>query len=240
MKVGVIQSNYLPWRGYFDLIDEVELFIFYDDVQYTKNDWRNRNRIKTADGAKWLTVPVHQVASDQLICETRLDDTQAWRRKHLKSITQWYQSTPHFGRYYPEFAETLEKSYDSIAALNQALSRWLMRQLAIKTPVRDSREFNLAGKRGARLLDLLQQAGATHYLSGPSAKAYLDEAEFGRQGIQVEYKAYDYAPYPQPWGEFVGDVTALDLLFNTGPEARHYLKSRGRALAAAPATPPPP
>lgn len=230
MKVGVIQSNYLPWRGYFDLIDDVELFVFYDDVQYTKNDWRNRNRIKTAAGVQWLTVPVRHEHSAQLISETRLEDTQPWRRKHLRSIEQAYGAAPHFAAYFPEFATLLSRPYATIADLNHALIRWLMAQFGITTPIKHSHAYRLAGARGERLLDLLGQVGATRYLSGPSARAYLDADEFGRHGIQVEYKSYDYAPYPQLGGDFAGDVTALDLLFNTGPEARRHLKSRAAAV----------
>ena len=226
MKVGVIQSNYIPWRGYFDLIDDVELFVFYDDVQYTKNDWRNRNRIKTAVGVQWLTVPVLHAHSAQLISETRLEETHPWRRKHLRSIEQSYRTAPHFDSYFPAFAALLQQPYTNLAELNHALIRWLMAQLGITTPIRHSHEYPLVGKRGNRLLDLLGQTGATHYLSGPSANAYLDTAEFGRHGIQVEYKTYDYADYPQLWGNFVGNVTALDLLFNVGSEARRHLKSR--------------
>jgi hypothetical protein len=234
MKVGVIQSNYLPWRGYFDLIDEVELFVFYDDVQYTKNDWRNRNRIKTAAGVQWLTVPVIHAQSAQQINETRLDDAKPWRRKHLGSIEQAYRMAPFFKTYYPAFASLLSQSYGNIAELNHALTRWLMTQFDIATPVKHSRDFQLAGVRGDRLLDLLKQVGTTHYLSGPSARAYLDVPEFGRHGIQVEYKTYDYAPYPQLWGGSAGDVSALDLLFNTGPEARQHLKSRPAAARSSP------
>lgn len=226
MKVGVIQSNYIPWRGYFDLIDDVELFVFYDDVQYTKNDWRNRNRIKTPTGAQWLTVPVRHVHSAQLIHETRLEEGLPWRRKHLGSIEQAYRKAPHFDAYYPAFARLLSQPYANLAELNHALILWLMAQFGITTPIKHSRDYPLAGKRGDRLLALLEQAGATRYLSGPSASSYLDTAEFARHGIQVEYKTYDYAPYPQLWGAFAGNVTVLDLLFNTGPEARQHLKSR--------------
>lgn len=234
MKVGVIQSNYLPWRGYFDLIDEVELFVFYDDVQYTKNDWRNRNRIKTPAGVQWLTVPVLHGHSAQLINETRLDDAKPWRRKHLGSIEQAYRTAPYFDIYYPAFAKLLAQTYVNIAELNHALTRWLMMQFDIATPVKHSWEFQLTGARGDRLLDLLRQVGTTHYLSGPSARAYLDVPEFARHGIQVEYKAYDYAPYPQLWGKFAGDVSALDLLFNTGPDARKHFKSRSVASLSSP------
>ena len=229
MKVGVIQSNYLPWRGYFDLIDDVDLFIFYDDVQFTKNDWRNRNRIKTAQGAAWLTVPVRHLTSTQLIFETEIDDSRPWRSKQLKNLVQWYGQTPYFADYFPALSALLEAPCQNLAALNHSLCFWLMRELGIATPVQHSRNYRLDGARGDRLLSLLRQAGASSYLSGPSARSYLDEDAFRQNGIQVLYKTYDYPAYPQAWGPFIGEVTVLDLLFNTGPDARLYLKSRSPA-----------
>jgi hypothetical protein len=232
MKVGVIQSNYVPWRGYFDLIDDVDLFIFYDDVQFTKNDWRNRNRIKTSEGTAWLTVPVRHLTSTQLILETEIDDSRPWRSKQLKSLAQWYGQAPYFAHYYPALSTLLETPWQNLADLNHSLCAWLMRELGIATQVQHSRDYRLDGTRGDRLLGLLEQAGATSYLSGPSARCYLNEEAFRKQGIQLFYKTYDYPKYPQPWGPFIGEVTVLDLLFNTGPNARHFMKSRSPAEKA--------
>lgn len=225
MRIGIIQSNYIPWRGYYDFIDDVDLFIFHDDLQYTKNDWRNRNKIKTGRGTVWLTVPVHYGSTAQLICETTIDRAQRWSEKHINQFKQWYAKAPFFSSYSDELFGMLAQPYSTISDLNIALTRWIMGKLEIRTPTRLSSEFGAQGRRTERLLHLLAKAGGRCYLSGPSAKAYLDESRFEEAGIRLEYKSYEYAPYPQLWGDFVGDVTVLDLLFNTGPDARRFLKS---------------
>lgn len=224
MKVGIIQSNYIPWRGYFDFIDSVDLFIFHDDLQYTKNDWRNRNKIKTSQGTQWLSVPVHYKHTAQKIDETPIDYSQNWIRKHLQNLQQWYRTAPYFDRYYPTLHSLLQVPYDSISQLNITLCKWIMKELHIVTPLQISREFNPQGSKTERLIDLLKKVNATTYLSGPNAKAYLDESTFHRHHIQLEYKSYEYPLYPQLWGSFVGNVTVLDLLFNVGPSSRTYLK----------------
>lgn len=225
MKVGIIQSNYIPWRGYFDFIDDVDLFIFHDDLQYTKNDWRNRNKIKTDRGLMWLTVPVHYRRTAQLICETPIDRSQGWEIKHMRLLQRWYGKTPFFPTYRDELSSILGRPFETISELNICLCRWIMGKLGIKTPLRLSSEFSPRGTKTERLVDLLRKAGATSYLSGPAARDYLDEALLRKSGFSLEYKGYLYRDYPQPWGDFAGGVTALDLLFNAGPEARSYLKS---------------
>lgn len=226
MRVGIIQSNYVPWRGYFDFIDDVNLFIFYDDVKYTKGDWRNRNKIKAKQGLEWLTVPVNFKKLNQLIENTPIDYSQKWQKHHKKKLFQNYIKAKYFNEYIDEFVSLINNFYPSISALNVVLCKWIMTILEIETPTKMSHDFALSGNKTARLIDLLTQVGATSYLSGPAAAAYMDMELFGRQGIQLEFKSYDYPPYPQLWGEFTGEVSVLDLLFNTGPEARKYLKSR--------------
>jgi hypothetical protein len=226
MKIGLIQSNYVPWRGYFDFIDDVHLFVFYDDSQYTKGDWRNRNRIKTGTGLRWLTTPVRRLSLGHSIDETPIDYSQKWQRRQLNLLRQWYQDSPFFEPICEELTVLLMTPQPSISALNVSLCRWIMDKLKIRTPIRMSTEFQLEGTKTARLVDLVKQGGGTVYLSGPSARAYLDEELFHEHGLGLEYKSYDYAPYPQLWGEFRGGVSILDLLLNLGPEARHYLKSR--------------
>jgi hypothetical protein len=225
MKVSIIQSNYIPWRGYFDFIDDMDLTVFYDDVQYTKNDWRNRNKLKTVNGAEWITVPVHKLSLSQLIQETPID-YRGWEKKHIKSIIQWYAKAHFFKDYSEELFAILEVKYATISELNITLCHWIMQKLEIDTPARMSSEFILHGSKTERLIDLLKQIGAVTYVSGPAGKGYLDERLFREAGIGLEYKSYDYPAYPQLWGEFISEVTVLDLLFNTGPEARNYLKSR--------------
>ncbi|MDR3362254.1 MAG: WbqC family protein [Desulfovibrio sp.] len=225
MRVGIIQSNYIPWRGYFDFINSAEVFVFYDNVQYTKRDWRNRNRIKTENGVKWLTVPVQYKYAAQHIDDTRIDYNQKWQVKHLRAMEHAYGKMPYFTQYFPRYREILEEGHLTISTLNQALIRWLMSCLDINTPLRTASEFKLTGRRTERLIELLTQLGATTYLSGPSAASYLEYDLFRKANIALEFKSYDYPPYPQPHGSFVPSVTVLDLLFSMGGEAKKYLKS---------------
>jgi len=225
MKVGMIQSNYLPWRGYFDFIDDVDLFIFYDDVQYTPRNWRNRNRIKTPAGAQWLTVPVIH-GRDTLIQAARIDYSKRWVEKHIKTIEGAYNKAPHFTEYAEELFDLLRLPAATISELNIRLCRWLMQQFGIKTDLKKSADFDIAGDKYNRPLHILRTIGATGYLSGPAARPYTDPVLFHDAGIALEFKSYDYPPYPQLHGEFVPDVSAIDLLFNCGPESRRFLKSR--------------
>ena len=224
MKISIIQSNYIPWRGYFDFIDDVDLTVFYDDVQYTKNDWRNRNKLKTSNGAEWITVPVRILSLSQLIQETPID-YRGWEKKHKHNIIQWYSKTHFFKDYSEELFAIIEAKYSTISKLNVALCHWIMQKLEIDTPTQMSSEFILHGSKTERLIDLLKQIGAVTYVSGPAGKGYLDERLFRQAGIGLEYKSYDYPMYPQLWGDFIGAVSVIDLLFNTGPKARKYLKS---------------
>jgi hypothetical protein len=232
MRVGVIQSNYIPWRGYFDFIDSVDLFVFYDDVQYTQRDWRNRNRIVTPAGLRWLTVPVKYGRQSQTIDEVPIDYSQNWAAQHLRQLEVNYQRAPFYQTYVREFQSIITRQFSSISDLNVTLCNWIMQALDIRTPTRMSRGFNLSGKKTQRMIDLLTRVGATTYLSGPSAASYLDLELFDRHGIRLEYKTYDYAPYPQLQDPFRGDVSILDLLFNTGPDARRHLKELGISRVA--------
>jgi len=226
VKVGIIQSNYLPWRGYFDFIDDVDLFIFHDDVQYTKGDWRNRNRIKSDQGPKWITVPVHYRATNQLVCDTVIDYSHDWVSQHINQIRQWYGKALYYSEYSDSLFEILRRPCSTISDLNVALCRWVMCQLDITTPTKMSADFQLHGHKTERLIGLLKEVQAKVYISGPAGTGYLDENLFRENHIRLEYKSYDYSAYPQLSGEFISNVTVLDLLFNTGPNARQYLKSR--------------
>ncbi len=224
----MIQSSYIPWRGYFDFIDDVDLFIFYDDVQYTRRDWRNRNKIKTREGTAWLTIPVHyhhDPSAIQLICDSRIDYSSDWSRKHLLTLKQWYHQARYFETYYGEFSRLFAERYPTLSELNITLCQWTMTQLAIHTPLKKSVEFSPQGEKTPRILDILKKVGADSYLVGPEAKSYLEEDLFQEAGIHLEYKSYEYPPYPQLWGDFTQGVSVLDLLFNVGPDARKYLKS---------------
>ncbi len=225
MRVGIIQSSYFPWRGYFDFINSVDLFIFYDDIQYSKNGWRNRNRLKTSDGLRWITVPVRGRSLKQLIQHTEIDDREDWRRKHIGLFKEAYGGAPFL-----KDALTLVKGLNdagdrTISDLNIRLIKSVCAYLEITTPMKQSSEWTLEGSKTDRLLDLLRQVKAKTYLSGGSADEYLEKDKFRGAGIQLEYKTYDYEPYPQLWGAFEGNVSILDLIANCGPESRNYLSS---------------
>jgi hypothetical protein len=222
--VAVSQSNYVPWKGYFDLIHDVDVFVFYDDVQFTKNDWRNRNLVKTPAGRQWLTIPVG-TDLNRLVCEVVIDGSR-WQAKHWRTLSQLYGKAPFFARY-REFLEQvyLSREWEKLSDLNQFLIRTIATDhLGIATPFRQASEFATAGKKEDRLLSLLRSVGADVYVSGPAAKAYIDPERFRREGIELVWKDYSgYPEYAQAHPPFEHAVTILDLLFHTGPDAPFYI-----------------
>ncbi len=226
-KVAILQSNYIPWKGYFDLIASVDEFILYDDMQYTRRDWRNRNKIKTPHGLKWLTVPVKVKGKySQKIAETEIDGDK-WAVSHWNSIVMNYQRSQFFSEISERFAPIYKKSkHNYLSMLNRELIETICQFLGIKTIIRSSSEFNLISGKTERLADLCKQTDATEYVSGPSAKEYLNEDIFNELGIKVGWFEYaGYIEYPQLWGEFSHEVTILDLLFNCGPHSPKYMKN---------------
>jgi WbqC-like protein family len=225
-KIAILQSNYLPWKGYFDLIRAVDLFIILDDVQYTKNDWRNRNRIKTQAGVHWLTLPVVTAQKlHQTIDQTRI--ARPWARAHWLTVQQSYARARHFERYGPGVSLLFDQVADEpmLSRINAILLRGICSMLGINVPFAWSRDVPSEGRKGDRVLSLCRAAGATHYLSGPAAKSYLDLDEFRAAGIAVTFANYaGYPEYPQLHGQFEHAVSILDLLFNVGPDALTYMK----------------
>ncbi len=223
-KVAVLQSNYIPWKGYFDIIHDVDLFLFYDNVQFTKNDWRNRNKIKTPQGTLWLTVPTG-INMNRLVCDVLLE-SRDWASKHWKTLTQFYGKAPYFKSLRPFFEHIhLEREWGSLSDLNQHMTQAIARDLlGISTRFGDSRDYPVEGQKFERLLSLLQAAGTDHYVSGPSARDYIDEARMAAAGIELVYKSYvGYPEYPQFHPPFEHAVSVLDLLFHTGPDAPWYI-----------------
>ena len=227
MKIAISQSNYVPWKGYFDLVNSVDLFVLYDDVQFTRRDWRNRNKIKTPAGLAWLTIPVETKGRFlQRICETRVSEPD-WPRRHWSKIAASYAKAAHFG----DYAEKLEALYGAAgeAMLSQVNRRFLsaiMDMLGIPTPLRPSSDYTLEGDRSQRLLGICRQAGADTYLSGPAARDYLDVGLFERAGVRVEWMDYSgYPPYRQLHGDFQHGVSVIDLLLNEGSNAPRFMKS---------------
>lgn len=225
--VAILQSCYIPWKGYFDFVSAVDEFIIYDDMQYTRRDWRNRNKIKTPNGPQWLTVPVQVKGKfDQTIRETRIDGIQ-WAETHWKTIVQNYRRAPHFER----ISALLEPVYSSatsfthLSELNRTLTELICAEMGIQTKLSWSWDYNLVPGKTERLVDLCKQAGATCYLSGPAAIDYIEPELFDEAGIELMYIGYDgYPKYPQLWGDFDHAVSVIDLLFNCGSDAKRHMK----------------
>ena len=225
-RVAILQSNYIPWKGYFDLIAAVDTFVIYDQMQYTREDWRNRNTIKTSNGLLWLTVPIRQSGRfGQRICDAEIDGN-LWARKHWKSIENAYRRAPHF----EEVAQWLRSIYEvpnltHLSVLNRMLIGSICKFLGIQTILLDSSELELRGDPSERIANICEQLGAEYYISGPAARSYLNEADFFRRGINVNWFDYaGYSEYPQLWSSFVHNVSVLDLLFMCGASAPLYMK----------------
>lgn len=223
-KVAILQSNYIPWKGYFDMIASVDEFILYDDMQFTKNDWRNRNKIKTPQGLQWLTVPVGQDINRR-IRDVELPNSK-WKIKHWKTIENNYRRAPHFEEVAAVFEPLyLTESFTHLSQLNRRLIDVVCNYLGIKTIINNSWDYSIIDGKTERLVDICAQAGGTEYISGPAAKDYIKENIFAERGIKLTFFNYSgYPEYPQLWGEFTHEVTILDLLFNCGKEAACYMR----------------
>lgn len=225
-KVAVLQSNYIPWKGYFDIIGKVDLFIFHDDLQYTKNDWRNRNKIKSPNGLIWLTIPCG-ISEKRLICEVELKD-KSWQKVHWEKIQSNYKKAPFFNHYKDFFEDFyLNKKWDYLSDLNQFLIKYISKNfLFLKTEFSDSREYDLKLKKADRLRELLLKVNANIYYSGPSAKDYLSEDFLMQKNIETKWMEYNnYKEYKQLFGSFENNVSIIDLLFNVGPESINFIQS---------------
>ncbi|RYE40932.1 MAG: hypothetical protein EOP24_38985 [Hyphomicrobiales bacterium] len=230
-KIAIVQSNYIPWKGYFDLIARVDEFVLYDDMQYTRRDWRNRNQIKTPQGVQWLTIPVEAKGRyTQKIKETEIDGAE-WATLHWKAFEQNYRRAACFD----EIAAWLAPHYlgDSLprnlSVLNGNLIRAVCDFLGIRTRISMSSDYQLSEERTERLADICVQAGADAYFSGPAARDYMDEEVFARRGVSLHWFDYSgYPEYPQLWGAFAHGVSIVDLLFNCGKSAPNYMRFAGK------------
>jgi len=226
-KIIITQSNYIPWKGYFDSINMVDEFVIYDDMQYTRRDWRNRNMIKTKDGVKWLTIPVEAKGKYfQKINETKISDS-SWTENHWNTIKHSYSKA----KYYEEYKDIFEELYldckeEYLSKVNYRFMKKICEMLGINTPMTWSSEFTLLEEKTERLVDICKKLGATDYYSGPAAKAYMNEELFEKENITIHYFDYSgYPPYRQLHGEFTHAVSIIDLLFNEGIDAPNFMKS---------------
>jgi hypothetical protein len=221
----VLQPGYLPWLGYFDQLQRSDVFVHYDDVQFDKHGWRNRNRVKSPDGRPfWLSVPVlHSGHGPQPIDEVRIDERVPWARRHLGTIRQFYAQAPFLDRYLPDLADTIARPWDRLVDLDLALITLLCRWLGLRRKTTRSSELGIDGQRSERLLKLCQHFGATRYLSGSAARDYLDVELFDRHGIEVAWQDYQHPTYRQLHGQFVPYLSVIDLLLNCGDDSAAIL-----------------
>jgi hypothetical protein len=230
MNVVLLQPSYIPWRGYFDQIRRADLFVFYDDVQYDKHGWRNRNQIKTPGGKQWLTIPVHSrgATSGLPIKDVRIDRNSPWARKHHNALTTAYSKAPYFARYSPWLDSVYRRSDELLADFTVDTTVELARMLGIEATrfMRSSELEGIDGEKTDRVIRILRRVGADRYLSGPSAREYIETEKFRAAGIELEFMEYDYPEYPQLHPPYDPFVTILDLLFMTGDEALSYITGR--------------
>jgi len=227
MKCAILQPSYIPWRGYFHQVREVDVFVFYDDVQFTRRDWRNRNRIKTRQGPQWLTIPVMAPGHVSLglpIHQVRIAWDRPWNRKHLEALRHAYGRAPFFDRYRGLLEDFYGRRPALLADFTIEFSIALARESGISsTQFLRASQLPARGTSTERLLSILEHLWVDHYLTGPSAQAYLQEEQLTRAGIRVEYVRHEYPEYPQLYPPYDPHVTILDLLFMVGPQAGDYL-----------------
>ena len=229
----VLQPGYLPWLGFFDQMQRADVFVLYDDVQFDKNGWGNRNRIKSPSGEPhWLTVPVRIDSLNQKINETKIDNRQPWARKHIGTIRQFYAKAPYLNQYLPALESLLiEREWEYLVDLDLAVIELLRSWLGIERQILRSSQLEIAGERSQRLLNMCLHFGARCYLSGDAAKAYLDLQSFADHGIQVEWQEYQHPVYQQQHGQFVPFLSVVDLLLNCGEKSASIIAHGSRDVS---------
>jgi len=225
--VSVHQPQYLPWLGYFDKIDRADVFVLLDNVQFKKNEWQNRNRIKTPQGPQWLTVPV-LYKFPQLISEVGINDRERWRHKQQQALLSNYRKAPHWGLLEPFFAATFSRTWSTIAELNIHVVRELAAIMGITTPLHVASELPpLPDDPDERLIAITRHYGGNVYLAGSGGHDYMDLAKYERAGVEVVFQEYRHPVYQQLWGDFEPSMSVVDLIYNRGLEAREIIR-RGR------------
>ena len=228
--IAIMQPTYLPWIGYFDLIDYVDCFVFLDSVQFNKRSWQQRNRIKGAKGVIWLTVPViSKGRREQKIIEVEIDLTRQFQAKHLKTIANCYSKAPFFSQYIDELSAIFNKSHYWLAELNIELIQWFSKELGISTQTLRSSDLDVAGQKTELLVNICEALEADFYLSAEGSRDYIQENNlFEKKKIHLVYHDYKHPIYDQCYGEFTPYLSTLDLLFNKGGESSLLLIREGR------------
>lgn len=224
-KCAILQSNYIPWKGVFDMINRVDTFVFFEDVDYTKRDWRTRNKIKTANGEVWLSVPVKKAPRGTKIYEIKISQDENWQEKHYKTIVGNYKKAKYFTDYHYLLEEIyLKHKWTNLSEFNIFTTKLLATALGITTQFVNSVDLVTSGIKDDKLIEICQKIGANYYLSGPAAKDYIVNEKFEKANIELAYIDYSHYPqYPQLHGEFDHYVSVLDVLFNCGEDAKNYI-----------------
>ncbi len=223
MRVTIHQPQFLPWLGYLDKIDQADIFIVLDTVQFKKNEWQNRNRIRTAKGWQWLTVPVLQHFG-QRIDEVLINPTAAWKAQHLRALDMHYARAPYRNRYLAQLRELYAAPWNKLSDLNMATVQWLLEAYGIITPVHRAADYPARDEPTDRLIDLCRAVGATQYLAGPGAEHYMDKPRFESSGVRLNLQVFQHPIYRQVYEPFEPNLSALDLLLMQGPEALTTLR----------------
>jgi hypothetical protein len=223
MTVAIHQPQYLPWLGYFDKMDRADAFVLLDNVQYKKNEFINRNRIKTAAGWQWITAPVHYRFGER-IDRVLIHNTVNWRRRHAQALLTNYGRAPHFEVYRPFFDDLYDRPWEGLCDLNVHAVRGLAELLGIRRETPVASNWSLSDDPTGRLVDICRQMGADTYLSGAGGQDYLDLSQFEAAGIRVVFQAFDHPVYPQRFGPFEPFMSVVDLLFNCGGESLEIIR----------------
>jgi hypothetical protein len=223
MKAAIIQPNYLPWKGYFDIIHDVDVFVFLDDVQYTRRDWRNRNRVKTPGGTKWISVPVLGGINQQIF-EAKIDYSQDWRKNHKNTLHHCYASAPYYDSYCKDIFDIFRQRFETLSDLNLFSIKKIAHILEIGTEMVNSRDLFSGGAKDDKIIEICKRIGADSYLTGPAAKGYINEEKFSATKIDLLFKDYTgYPEYTQLWGDFEPAVSIVDVIFNCGEKTSDYI-----------------
>ena len=223
-KIAILQSNYIPWKGVFDMMNKVDVFVFFEDVDFTKRDWRTRNKIKTPEGEVWLSIPVKKSSRGTKIYEIEISQETNWQEKHYQTIVQYYKKAKFFSEYKWLLDKIyLEKKWENLSEFNIYVNTLIARELGIKTEFINSKDLETNGTKDDKLIEIIKKLDGDFYLSGPAAKDYIIKVKFKKEKIELAYIEYKYPEYTQLYGEFNHYITILDVLFNCGKEAPKYI-----------------
>lgn len=228
MKAVIMQPTYIPWMGYFDLIDQSDVFVFLDNVQFEKQSWQQRNKIKTPQGWIWLTVPVLQ-SLGQKINDVKINNNSKWKEKHWKSIKYNYDKAPYFKRGINFFEELYHTNWEYLVDMNIHVIEWITKQLNIKKDFIKSSNMNIKGRKTELVVGICKELNADTYLSPLGSAIYIEENNlFEREGIKLEYQHFEHPTYKQLWGDFIPYMSVIDLLFNEGDKGLDIIRSGRR------------